>query len=106
MAPNPTRSIHPDIHIHIDRIVLDGLNIPPSQRDRLRQSICEGLAALLTEHVRSGQTLPSQLVDGANLSGLSVDVAFAPDGAVSAGQQISQAIYGQAIAEQSHLGDR
>ncbi|MEB3356884.1 MAG: hypothetical protein VKK04_09170 [Synechococcales bacterium] len=89
--------MQPQLSIHIDRIVLDGIDLPRSQRDRLKATICEELSRLLSEHLASGQPLPAQLQLNPVIPGASVQIkpAVRPHtpNAVEMGKQISQGIY-------------
>ncbi len=48
------------VHVHIDRVVVDGVGLPPGEADRLRAAIRSELADLLTaERLRTPQAVPS-----------------------------------------------
>ena len=79
-----------NINLHIERLVLDGVNIAPNQRQLLQASIETELTRLLTEN-----GLSSQLTQGTALPKLSGNALHITDNSPSQlGQQIAQSIYG------------
>ncbi len=83
-----------NINIQIDRIILENINISPSQRRHLQATVESELSSLLTTN-----GLPSHLQNGATLSSLplgKVEVTNMTDIAVM-GQQIAQQIYNQLV---------
>lgn len=83
-----------NIHLHIDRIVLDGIDIPPSQHDRLKAMIETELTRLFWDRTLFGhQSLAPSLIHQ-TMPKLSIEVRLTPrSDLLSIGQQISQIIY-------------
>ncbi|SFN33360.1 hypothetical protein SAMN05216386_0529 [Nitrosospira briensis] len=80
-----------NINLHIDRLILDGINIPHSQRHLLQASVEGELTRLLTEggvaqRSVSGTALPHVQASGMNLSS-ATDPTYL-------GRQIAQSVYG------------
>ncbi|MGB8702286.1 MAG: hypothetical protein WCD18_22955 [Thermosynechococcaceae cyanobacterium] len=81
----------PNIQLHIDRLILDGIDIPHAQRPLLQAAVEAELGRLLTEgglgsEWRSGGAMPSISTPSIQLS---------PDGNPTQwGQQIAQSVYG------------
>jgi len=79
-----------NINLHIERLVLDGVDIAPSQNNLLQASVTNELTQLLN---RGG--LASSLVGGASLNGVATNSIQLSDGKPRAlGQQIAQSVYG------------
>ena len=79
-----------NINLHIERLVLDGVNIVPSQRDLLQASITTELTRLLNN---SG--LADKFVDGDALPRLSTNsIQLTGNNTTQLGQQIAQSVYG------------
>ncbi|MBF2065981.1 MAG: hypothetical protein IGS39_16400 [Calothrix sp. C42_A2020_038] len=80
-----------NINIHIDRLVLDGLPIPHSQRPMLQAAIEAELGRLLV----AGQLAPGLLAGGRvpNLSGGNIQLTQESN-LTLLGQQVAQAVYG------------
>lgn len=81
----------PDINIHIERLVLDGVYLEPNGRALLEASVRDELTRLLAEgglspDLASGGAVPS-------LHGGSIQIAGA-GGPGGLGQQIARAVYG------------
>ncbi len=82
-----------NIHIRIDRIVLNGLDIPPSQRDRLKAMIETELTRLFQDRPSRNQSLnPSLSHQHTPTRPLEITLTSRSD-LLSVGQQISQMIY-------------
>jgi len=81
-----------NMKILIDRIVLDGENLSPSQRRCLQTDIETELAHLLTAN-----GIPERLKYGGTVSNLSVHVDDVPSGmhSVKLGQNIAHSIYSE-----------
>jgi hypothetical protein len=79
-----------NVHLHIDRIVLENIDLSPRQRRHLQAVIEAELAHLLTT-----QGLPPNLNYSSRVPGLKVDViALTGDNSpTSLGQQIAHTIY-------------
>lgn len=80
-----------NINLHIDRLILDGVNITPSQRHLLQASVQTELARLFTEGgmssgLASGGALP-------HVSASGIQLANGNDPA-QLGRQIAQSVYG------------
>ncbi len=83
-----------NINIQIDRLILEEINISPSQRRHLQATVESELSNLFTAN-----RLPSHLQNGAALPNLplgKVEVTNMTDTAVM-GQQIAQQIYSQLL---------
>jgi hypothetical protein len=80
-----------DVNLHIERLILDGLSIPPVQQELLQAAVEAELARLL-----GSEGLAPQLLGGgalARVPGGSIQLAGDGD-ATRLGQQIAQAVYG------------
>ena len=78
------------INLHIERLVLDGINISPGQRDLLQASVTIELAQLL-----NNGDLAGNIVEGVLLPRLSADsIKLTGNNPTQLGQQIAQSIYG------------
>lgn len=80
-----------NINLHIERLVLDGVNIPPGQRHLLQASVETELARLLTDggvspSLAGGVALPHASANGIQLAG--------GNDPVQIGRQIAQSVYG------------
>jgi hypothetical protein len=83
-----------NINLKIDRLILEGINISPSQRHLLEIAVANELSNLLTingvpAHLQSGVSLP-------NLPLGKLEVTNITDTAVM-GQQIAQQIYSRLV---------
>ena len=79
-----------DINLHIERLVLDGVDIASGQADLLQASVTNELTQLF---ISGG--LASNLVGGASLSGVATSSIELSDGKPQTlGQQIAQSVYG------------
>lgn len=80
-----------NINIHIDRLVLDGLNIPHSQRSLLQAAVEAELGRLLTADglapgLRTGGAVPHVAAE---------TIPLVPNSnPTQLGQQIAQSVYG------------
>jgi hypothetical protein len=83
------------IRIHIDTLALHGLDLSPSQGDRLKATISAELTCLLSEHIASGRELPTQIRVNGAISNLSVEMPLTvrSPSPLQIGQQISQTLY-------------
>lgn len=85
-APTP-----PALHLHIERVVFDGIDLPQAQRPKLHAALEAELTRLLSEHGvetswRRGGAIP-------HLSGSPLTLC-APIDPVRLGKQLAHAIYG------------
>lgn len=79
-----------NINLHIERLVLDGVNIAPGQRHLLQASVETELTRMLTE----GGLSPS-LAQGINLSRVSANgIQLTGNNPTQIGRQIAQSVYG------------
>jgi len=79
-----------NINLHIERLVLDGVNIAPGQRHLLQASVETELTRLLTD----GGLAPS-LAQGSALPNLSAsDIQMTGSNPIQLGRQIAQSVYG------------
>lgn len=79
-----------NINLHIERLVLDGINIAPDQSHLLQTSVATELKRILAEG-----GLSSDLAQGTNLSCLSGSSIQINEGGKPAqlGRQIAQSVY-------------
>lgn len=78
-----------NINLHIERLVLDGVNLAPNQRHLLQASVETELTRLLTE---SG--LAPSLAQGITLPRLSTSgIHITDNNPMQLGQQIAQSVY-------------
>ena len=85
------QELKPDIYLHIDRLILDGLDLRFAQRADLQTAIETELARLLAEDGlgsswQSGGAAPSVSASAIQHS--------SDDSPTKLGQQIAQAVYG------------
>lgn len=79
-----------NIKLHIDRLVLDGLDFPPDQQQVLQTSVVNELTRLLSE----GGVAP-HLAGGVALDRLSAgDIQVTDNRPAQLGRQIAQSVYG------------
>ncbi len=79
-----------NINLHIERLVLDGLNIQPGQTHLLKSIVATELTRMLTD---SG--LSSSLAQGTALPRISTsDIQLAGGNPTQIGQQITKSVYG------------
>jgi hypothetical protein len=79
-----------NINLHIERLVLDGVNIAPGQGDLLQTN----LTAELTRLINNGG-LAENLVEGLASSRLPTsDIQLTSNKPVELGQKIAQSVYG------------
>ena len=79
-----------NIKLHIERLVLDGVNIAPGQRHLLQASVETELTRLLN----NGGLAPS-LVEGIALPRISTSgIQLTSNNPTQIGQQIAQSVYG------------
>ena len=79
-----------NISLHIERLVLDGVNIAPEQRHLLQASVETELTRLLTD-----RGLSSSLAQGIALPRLSTSgMQLTSNNPTRIGQQIAQSVYG------------
>ena len=80
-----------NVTLHIERLILDGVNVPPGQRHLLRASVETELVRLfadggLSPSLSAGVALPHVSASGIQLVG--------GNDPVQLGQQIAQSVYG------------
>lgn len=79
-----------NINLHIERLVLDGVNIAPGQRRLLQASVATELTRLLA----AGGLAPG-LAQGTALSNLPTNgIRITSDNPAQLGLQIAQSVYG------------
>jgi hypothetical protein len=79
-----------NINLHIDRLVLDGVNIAPDQRHVLEAGITTELTRLLSDG-----GLSANLVGGVALARLTTgSMQLTGNNPTQLGQQIAQSVYG------------
>ena len=85
------------ITINLEQIILEGIDIPPSQRPRLRVVVEEELSRLLQE-----KGIPRQLSQGTAIACLSATVKVTKGKKTEQmGREIAQSIYTQLSAPSS-----
>ena len=79
-----------ELHLSIDQLVIDGLDLPVEAQDRLQRTVTRELTRLLTRDAAQAQPWTER-----NLSRLTVNPLSLPADASHKvlGQQIAQAIY-------------
>lgn len=78
------------LNLHIERLILDGIDLTPRQRHLLQTSATAELTRLLSE-----RGMAPHLTGGIALSRLSTGaVQLSGDNPVQLGQQIAQSVYG------------
>jgi len=84
-------NFHPNIQLHIERLILDGIEVPQAQRPLLQAAVEAELGRLLTEN-----GLGSQWRSGGAVPSLSAPNLQLPAGGnpTQGGQQIAQSDYG------------
>lgn len=79
-----------NINLHIERLILDGVDIAPSQRDLLQASVTTELSKLL-----NNGGFADTLVQGFSLPRLSTnDIQLTDNKPKQLGLQIAQSVYG------------
>lgn len=79
-----------NIDLHIERLILDGIDLTPHQRHLLQTSVTVELTRLLSE-----RGMAPHLAGGIALNRLSASaVQWNGDNPVQLGQQIAQSVYG------------
>lgn len=80
-----------NINLHIERLVLDGLDITPDQRPVLQAAVETELARLLTSGGVSDALHAGGVFDSSNAAGLQLNNDGSP---ARLGEQIAGAVYG------------
>ncbi len=75
-----------NINLHIEQLILEGVDIPRSQRELLKATVEAELAKLL-----ASETLPTNWQPNVSIPPIEVSPTSHPS---QMGQQIAQAIYG------------
>ena len=89
-ARRTMQDARPSIQLHIERLVLDGVDIAPDQHQFLRASVTTELTRLLTDG-----GLASGLAQGTALPRLSTgDIQLTGNNPAQLGRQIARAVYG------------
>jgi hypothetical protein len=79
-----------NINLHIERLVLDGVNITPGERHLLQTSVTNELTQML-----NNGGLACNLVEGVTLPRLSTSgIRLNDNKPMKLGQQIAQSVYG------------
>jgi hypothetical protein len=79
------------INLHIERLVLEGLELGPGQGELVRTAVAAELTRLLTEGGLAGQFQSSAALPSVRASGLAITPGSEP---AQLGGQIAQAVYG------------
>ena len=79
-----------NINLHIERLILDGVDIAPGQRHLLQANVTTELTRLL-----NNGGLAHNLAEGVALSRMSTsDIQLTDNKPMELGQQIAQSVYG------------
>lgn len=79
------------INLHIERLVLDGVNIAPEQRPALQAAVEGELSRLLTERGLSPSLAQGVAVPRLSASAMQISRTSSP---TELGQQIARSVYG------------
>jgi hypothetical protein len=79
------------IKLHIDRLILDGIAIPHSQRPLLQAAVEAELSRLITAEGLSSQLMNDGAIPQVSASNLPLNPNSSP---TQLGQQIAQSVYG------------
>ncbi len=91
-----------NINIQIDRLILEGINLSPSQRARLQASVEAELSLLLTVN-----GLPPHLQNGGNIPRLPASINITNNmNPTQMGQEIAQAMFVLKIRKKSNIYDK
>ncbi|MEK9141330.1 MAG: hypothetical protein AAB308_09780 [Nitrospirota bacterium] len=80
-----------NINLHIERLVLDGVNIAPEQRPALQAAVEGELSRLLTEGGVSSSLVQGVAVPRLSAHDMQLTRTSSP---IELGQQIAQSVYG------------
>ena len=78
-----------DIHLHIERVILEGIDLPAGQAGAMRAALAAELTRLLTEG-----GLDSSLAQGGAFAQAPDAAATLTDTTAGMGRQIAQSVYG------------
>jgi hypothetical protein len=81
----------PDVDLHVERLVLDGLSLDADAGQRLRAVMETELSRLLTEHGLPGSLQAGAEIASLNAGRVSLGSSARPE---SAGTDIAKAVYG------------
>ena len=80
-----------NINLHIERLILDGLELGPAQGALIQAAVEAELGRLLGEHGLSAQLANGAVLPSVRAGGLQLAQGAAP---AQIGEQIAQAVYG------------
>ena len=80
-----------NVNLHIERLVLDGVNILPAQRHLLQSSVTTELTRLITEGGLSHSLAQGAALPRISTGGIQLTSGNDP---TQLGQQIAQSVYG------------
>jgi hypothetical protein len=80
-----------NINLHIDRLILDGMNIPHGQRHLLQASVQTELVRLFTEGGISDSLTSDDALSDVSASGIKLSNGNDP---VQLGRKIARSVYG------------
>lgn len=83
--------VRPNIHLHIERLILDGLPIERVQGRHVQAAVEAELARLLTENGLDPTLGAGGVVPGVDASGIQLSPGSSP---AQIGRQIAQSVYG------------
>lgn len=78
------------INLHIDRLILDGIDLPPGQRPRLQAAVADELGRLLTAEGISPGLVANRAVPQVPAGTMQLNAQANP---TQMGQQIARAVY-------------
>jgi hypothetical protein len=81
----------PDIHLHIERLILDGLPIERSQGPFVQAAVEAELGRLLTENGLAADLQAGGAMPSVNANGIQLASGSSP---AQMGKQIAQSVYG------------
>jgi hypothetical protein len=88
-----------NINLHIDSIVLDGIDLPPGQRHALHEIVAAELKMLLNTDAAHG--IPSTFSDAPKMSGGPISLT---GNTASLGSQLAQSVHASiAASDAGHL---
>lgn len=97
MNDNPMTNGRPEIRLHIERLVVEGLDIPPAQGRAFRAAVEAELVALLTRGGVAASLTGSGLGGSVPLGHATPDLPPAtvrfPGAPAAAGRQVARAVY-------------
>jgi hypothetical protein len=91
MRQGTMQDARPNIHLHIERLILDGLPIERAQGPHVQAAVEAELSRLLTEKGLAVDLQASGAVPSVNTNGIQLTADSSP---AQMGRQIAQSVYG------------